>query len=127
MCPELAPEQHFTEDAEIIHAHALLGFLAIMDDPQFDATNPDNFRKVVGDAVQRYGIPPGRIASEFGLHASTPSRWLNNKTLPQNVIRKLVVSWIMGQIRHKVAEVAPSVEDLELVNDRAQEQLLRHA
>jgi len=85
---------NFTHGANVTHAHALLGFLALMDDESFDPTNPENFQTVVDQAVNRYDIAPGEIATHFEFHASTPSRWLNNKSLPQPVVRRLVVDFL---------------------------------
>ena len=123
--PEYDTELHFNHGAEMTHAHALLGFLALMEDERFDPTEPSNFRTVVGQAVSRYDISAGAIARQFEFHASTPSRWLNNKSLPQPVVRKLVVGWIKEQIEEKIAALMPSPEELDQVNRRAHEQLDR--
>lgn len=98
---------------EIIHAQALFGFLTILNSSSLDLENPRVFCGIIESATKHYDIKPKEIADCSEQHVSTPGRWAKGKSLPQLVVRRLVVDWIRTQIQEQYERLKPTPEDLE--------------
>lgn len=107
------------EDLGANHLHSLLGFSALLEEYiTIDSAGSEGFFLLIKEALDHFNISANEFSIEFGVHPSTVSRWAAGKSLPDKLVRPIIVNWIAVRVEVEISSYQSALPAIKRLDER---------